>query len=52
MLENGRVQGREGMDRTFLDAADVVAHLVDPGSMFAVLAATAGELFPVPRAPA
>src|SRR4249919_404725 len=40
------MQGREGMDRTFLDAASVVGHLVDPGSMFAFLAAHRGELFP------
>ena len=40
------MQGREGLDRTFLDAADVVGHLVDPGSMFAFLAAHRGELFP------
>ena len=40
------MQGREVMDRTFLDAADVVGHLVDPGSMFAFLAAHRGELFP------
>lgn len=38
--------GREGMDRTFLDASSVVGHLVDPGSMFAFLAADRGELFP------
>jgi IS5 family transposase len=40
------MQGREGMDRTFLDAASVAGHLVDPGSMFAFLAAHRGELFP------
>ena len=40
------MQGCEGMDRTFLDAASVVGHLVDPGSMFAFLAAHRGELFP------
>ena len=40
------MQGHEGMDRTFLDAASVVGHLVDPGSMFAFLAAHRGELFP------
>ena len=40
------MQGREGMDRTFLDAASVVGHLVDPGSMFAFLAAHRGQLFP------
>jgi Transposase DDE domain/Transposase domain (DUF772) len=40
------MQGREGMDRTFLDAADVAGHLVDPGSMFAFLATHRGELFP------
>jgi hypothetical protein len=40
------MQGREGMDRTFLDAASVVGHLVDPGSMFAFLATHRGELFP------
>jgi hypothetical protein len=40
------MQGREGMDRTFLDAVGVVGHLVDPGSMFAFLAAHRGELFP------
>jgi len=31
------MQGREGMDRTFLDAVSVAGHLVDPGSMFAFL---------------
>jgi hypothetical protein len=46
VLENGFMQGRESMNRTFLDAADVVGHLVDPGSMFAFLAAHRGELFP------
>jgi hypothetical protein len=40
------MQGREGMVRTFLDAASVVGHLVDPGNMFAFLAAHRGELFP------
>jgi hypothetical protein len=40
------MQGREGMDRTFLDAASVAGHLVDPGSMFAFLASHRGELFP------
>ncbi|MGB8382225.1 MAG: IS5/IS1182 family transposase, partial [Dermatophilaceae bacterium] len=40
------MQGHEVMDRTFLDAASVVGHLVDPGSMFAFLAAHRGELFP------
>jgi hypothetical protein len=39
------MQGYEGMDRTFLDAASVAGHLVDPGSMFAFLAAHRGELF-------
>jgi len=34
------------MDRTFLDAASVVGHLVDPGSMFAFLAEHRGQLFP------
>ena len=46
IYENSVMQGREGMDRTFLDAASVVGHLVDPGSMFAFLAAHRGELFP------
>ncbi len=40
------MQGREGMDRTFLDAASVVGHLIDPGSMFAFLGSHRGELFP------
>ena len=40
------MQGHEVMDRTFLDAASVVGHLVDPGSMFAFLAGHRGELFP------
>ena len=40
------MQGREGMDRTFLDAASVVGHLVAPGSMVAFLAAHRGEVFP------
>ena len=40
------MQGREVMDRTFLDAASVVGHLVDPGSMFAFLAEHRGHLFP------
>src|SRR5664279_388482 len=40
------MQGREDMDRTFLDASSVVGHLVDPGSMFAFLAVHRGEVFP------
>jgi hypothetical protein len=40
------MQGREDMDRTFLDAASLVGHLVDPGSMFAFLAEHRGHLFP------
>ncbi len=40
------MQGREGMDRTFLDAASVVGYLIDPGSMFAFLGSHRGELFP------
>jgi hypothetical protein len=40
------MQGHEVMDRTFLDAASMVGHLVDPGSMFAFLASHRGELFP------
>jgi len=40
------MQGHEGMDRTFLDSASVVGHLVDPGSVFAFLADHRGELFP------
>jgi len=40
------MQGREGMDRTFLDAASVAGHLIDPGSMFAFLAGHRGQLFP------
>jgi len=34
------------MDRTLLDAASMVGHLVDPGSMFAFLAGHRGGLFP------
>jgi Transposase domain (DUF772)/Transposase DDE domain len=44
--ENGLMQGHEGMDRTFLDAASVVGHLVEAGSMFAFLACHRGEVFP------
>lgn len=40
------MQGVEGMDRTFLDSASVVGHLVDPGSMFAFLARHRGVVFP------
>ena len=40
------MQGHDGMDRTFLDAASVAGHLVDPGSMFAFLAEHRGRLFP------
>jgi hypothetical protein len=40
------MQGREIAERTFLDSASMVGHLVDPGSMFAFLAAHRGELFP------
>lgn len=40
------MQGRESTERAFLDAASVVGHLVDPGSMFAFLAGHRGELFP------
>jgi len=39
------MRGREDMDRTFLDAASVAGHLIDPGSMFAFLAGHRGELF-------
>jgi transposase len=46
IYENGAMQGHEVMDRSFLDAASMVGHLVDPGSMFAFLAAHRGELFP------
>ncbi|MGB8381172.1 MAG: hypothetical protein WCG47_07955, partial [Dermatophilaceae bacterium] len=42
------MQGHEGMDRTSLDSASVVGHLVDPGRTFAFLAAHRGELFPMP----
>lgn len=40
------MQGYEVMDRTFLDAASVAGHLIDPGSMFAFLAEHRGHLFP------
>jgi hypothetical protein len=40
------MQGREGMDRTFLGAAGLVGHLIDPGSVFAFLAEYRGRLFP------
>jgi IS5 family transposase len=40
------MQGHEVMDRTLLDAASMVGHLVDPGSMFAFLAGHRGGLFP------
>ena len=46
IYDNGLMQGHEVMDRTLLDAASMVGHLVDPGSMFAFLAGHRGELFP------
>jgi hypothetical protein len=46
IYENSLMLGHEGMDRTFLDAASVAGHLVDPGSMFAFLAEHRGQLFP------
>jgi hypothetical protein len=40
------MQGREGMDSTFLGAAGLVGHLIDPGNVFAFLAEYRGHLFP------